>query len=312
MKKSTYLIVISLVFLLGLTGVLSACGKTQTETHVCQHVCPYCGKCTDETCTDPVCADKCTCAPLEITHTTSTIMTGTRDETAVHKFVTNREGPKIVIVGGTHGDEKAGWSAALQLIKILDSDTKRRTDICGEILIIPQVNINADKAGKRYLSTVNGVTYSDLNRSYPVGRESGAATATIAISNAVISVIEAYAPDYVVDLHESRSNWENGALGDSVISDNKPFFMEDLLDKYNTKYLEEGETEFINQPAAKDGSFSKYFTDKYPNKVVFTVETNRQYAGGTDNISLSTRVRQQLNILNAMFDLAWDRNYSVS
>ncbi len=27
--------------------------------HVCKHVCETCGKCTDNTCTDPVCADKC-------------------------------------------------------------------------------------------------------------------------------------------------------------------------------------------------------------------------------------------------------------
>ncbi len=27
--------------------------------HVCKHVCETCGKCLDETCTDPVCADKC-------------------------------------------------------------------------------------------------------------------------------------------------------------------------------------------------------------------------------------------------------------
>lgn len=28
-------------------------------THVCGHVCPTCGKCTDTACTDPVCAEKC-------------------------------------------------------------------------------------------------------------------------------------------------------------------------------------------------------------------------------------------------------------
>lgn len=32
---------------------------TTPEEHVCESVCPLCGKCTDETCTDPVCADKC-------------------------------------------------------------------------------------------------------------------------------------------------------------------------------------------------------------------------------------------------------------
>ena len=34
-------------------------GSGGTETHTCEHVCPECGKCLDETCTDPVCAEKC-------------------------------------------------------------------------------------------------------------------------------------------------------------------------------------------------------------------------------------------------------------
>lgn len=276
-KKSTYLLIISLVFIIGLTSVLTACGETGDDNR----------------------------EPLTVEHITTKMLAGTRDETEVHRFVTNREGPRIVIVGGTHGDEKAGWSAALKLVKILDSEEKRRDDMCGEILIIPQVNINADKAGKRYLSTVDGVAYSDLNRSFPNGRESGAAAATIKISDAVIEIIETFEPDYVVDLHESRKSWEDGYLGNSVISDNEPFFIEDMLINYNDNYIEEGEPDFINQPAVKNGSFSKYFSARYPDKVVFTIETNREYAGGTDTIALSVRVRQQLNILNSMFDFAW-------
>ena len=276
-RKSTYLLIISLVFIIGLTSVLTACGETGDDNR----------------------------EPLTVEHITTKMLAGTRDETEVHRFVTNREGPRIVIVGGTHGDEKAGWSAALKLVKILDSEEKRRDDMCGEILIIPQVNINADKAGKRYLSTVDGVAYSDLNRSFPNGRESGAAAATIKISDAVIEIIETFEPDYVVDLHESRKSWEDGYLGSSVISDNEPFFIEDMLINYNDNYIEEGEPVFINQPAVKNGSFSKYFSARYPDKVVFTIETNREYAGGTDTIALSVRVRQQLNILNSMFDFAW-------
>lgn len=276
-KKSTYLLIISLVFIIGLTSVLTACGETGDDNR----------------------------EPLTVEHITTKMLAGTRDETEVHRFVTNREGPRIVIVGGTHGDEKAGWSAALKLVKILDSEEKRRDDMCGEILIIPQVNINADKAGKRYLSTVDGVAYSDFNRSFPNGRESGAAAATIKISDAVIEIIETFEPDYVVDLHESRKSWEDGYLGNSVISDNEPFFIEDMLINYNDNYIEEGEPDFINQPAVKNGSFSKYFSARYPDKVVYTIETNREYAGGTDTIALSVRVRQQLNILNSMFDFAW-------
>ncbi len=30
-----------------------------TPSHVCEHVCPTCGKCTDTACNDPACADKC-------------------------------------------------------------------------------------------------------------------------------------------------------------------------------------------------------------------------------------------------------------
>lgn len=276
-RKSTYLLIISLVFIIGLTSVLTACGETGDDNR----------------------------EPLTVEHITTKMLAGTRDETEVHRFVTNREGPRIVIVGGTHGDEKAGWSAALKLVKILDSEEKRRDDMCGEILIIPQVNINADKAGKRYLSTVDGVAYSDLNRSFPIGRESSATAATIRISDAVIEIIETFEPDYVVDLHESRKSWEDEYLGNSVISDNEPFFIEDMLINYNDNYIEEGEPKFINQPAVKNGSFSKYFSARYPDKVVFTIETNREYAGGTDTIALSVRVRQQLNILNSMFDFAW-------
>ena len=290
-RKSTYLLIISLVFIIGLTSVLTACGADGGNNADASKPSNPTGDDNRE--------------PLTVEHITTKMLAGTRDETEVHRFVTNREGPRIVIVGGTHGDEKAGWSAALKLVKILDSEEKRRDDMCGEILIIPQVNINADKAGKRYLSTVDGVAYSDLNRSFPNGRESGAAAATIKISDAVIEIIETFEPDYVVDLHESRKSWEDGYLGNSVISDNEPFFIEDMLINYNDNYIEEGEPDFINQPAVKDGSFSKYFSAKYPDKVVFTIETNREYAGGTDTIALSVRVRQQLNILNSMFDFAW-------
>ncbi len=53
-----------------LLPVLAACipiaPRPEQPKHECKHVCPTCGKCTDETCTDKVCADKCTC-PKETT-----------------------------------------------------------------------------------------------------------------------------------------------------------------------------------------------------------------------------------------------------
>ena len=38
---------------------ISVAVTAEPAPHVCGHVCPTCGKCTDNTCTDPVCADKC-------------------------------------------------------------------------------------------------------------------------------------------------------------------------------------------------------------------------------------------------------------
>lgn len=38
--------------------VFAGCNES-VPPHECGHVCPTCGKCTDETCDDPVCAEKC-------------------------------------------------------------------------------------------------------------------------------------------------------------------------------------------------------------------------------------------------------------
>ena len=76
MKKSikkTCALLTSVVLMLVMLFAASACkiqedsssssgssgGQSQTPAHVCTHVCPECGKCTDEACTDAVCADKC-------------------------------------------------------------------------------------------------------------------------------------------------------------------------------------------------------------------------------------------------------------
>lgn len=54
MKKQLWIIMLVVVMCLAL--VLTAC---QPEAHVCQSKCPTCGKCTNQDCKDPACADKC-------------------------------------------------------------------------------------------------------------------------------------------------------------------------------------------------------------------------------------------------------------
>lgn len=255
---------------------------------------------------------------VTVTHTRDVLLEGTSWETAVHTYVTDKQGPKIAIVGGIHGDELAGWTTALELVGDFNEDLP---GICGEILLIPQANILADTLEDRYpgrkgavsgVGTVDGVKYSDLNRSFPNGRASNATEATITISDAIRAAVESFDPDYIIDLHESRHSWTeqdttSTSLGDTLIFKNEALFMDDLLYYYNQVYLEEGETQFTSNPASTKGSFNYYFSNLYPDKVVFTIETNRGYVSGQNTIALSVRVRQQHNILNALFDIVWDR-----
>ena len=256
--------------------------------------------------------------PVTVTHTQVKLLEGTIWQTTAHKYVTDKNGPKIAIVGGIHGDEKAGWTAGLQLVDSFNEQTK---GICGQILLIPQANIQADTLTQRYqgsttaksgVGTVDGVKYSDLNRSFPNGRATNAQQATVTISEAIREAVEAFQPDIVIDLHESLHSWTQESdfttsVGDTLIFSNQALFMDDLLFYYNEVYLLEGETPFSSNPASRAGSFNYYFSNLYKNKVVFTVETNRGNVSGTDTIPLTTRVRQQINILEALFDIVWER-----
>ena len=302
--------------LLVLVLLLSICGCTEKtdnnedkkddndnkqETYVETQICPYCKKCNNSECTH--CEEKCTCEPVQVSVESFKILADTAYETMAYKYTTNKEGPTIAIVGGIHGDELAGWNAGLQLVEKI----KTEVGVRGTILLIPQANILADNAKHRY--QVSGYDFSDLNRSFPLDRYSTAKEETIKISTAIKDAVEAVDPDYIIDLHESYHSWvnmevgETRTLGDTLIANNNSRFMRQLIRHYNENYKLEGENDFRQESANQKGSFNYYFTNTYPDKTVFTVETNRN----EDRNALDTRVRQQLNVLEALFDLAWDR-----
>ena len=62
---------------------------------------------------------------------TGTIMTGTQYETPYYFFDTEIEGPTIMIIGGVHGIEIAGWGTALD---ILHYEFRK-----GKVLVLPQI-----------------------------------------------------------------------------------------------------------------------------------------------------------------------------
>ena len=124
--------------------------------------------------------------------------------------------------------------------------------------------------------------------------------------------VENFDADYIIDMHESLHSWTeqdttSTSLGDTLIFKNEALFMDDLIYYYNEVYREAGETEFTSNPASTKGSFNYYFSNRYPEKAVFTIETNRGYVSGSNTVALSVRKRQQLGILDALFDIVWER-----
>lgn len=231
-----------------------------------------------------------------VTKSSYNILVDTIYETPVYVFESNIEGPVFFISGGIHGDEIAGWNAALRLID-------NYQDFKGTVVVIPRTNILATKLQKRYPGIGNsglydGIVYSDLNRSFP-GDQNG--TVTQQISYAIVQEVLKYNPDYIIDFHESLHSYATSTsrnLGDEVIYGNENSALKalEIVDHYNTHYKVEGYYDMIIDGNSPEGSFNKYLGTFFPDSYAFTFETSRE-------LVLEVRITQQLNILQSIFDL---------
>lgn len=59
MKKGLRFSVMLVIAVVMMFAMFAAACNGDAEKHVCEHVCPICGLCTDPECDDPVCAEKC-------------------------------------------------------------------------------------------------------------------------------------------------------------------------------------------------------------------------------------------------------------
>ena len=233
---------------------------------------------------------------VEIKCTTDSypILEGGIYETMVYTFESNVPGPRLFIMGGTHGDEIAGWKAALELVK--------KTDWHGSVMLIPQCNILADTLNQRYAGAnnggvYNGVTYKDLNRNFP-GSPTGDATQKIAA--AIIAEVIKFNPTYAIDLHESRSSASEGRVGETLIYSNpkSALLADEIVTSFNRQYIKGYEKNFSTDSNPPAGSFNGYCGTTL--KVhAFTIETNR-------TLDIDRRIEQQLQLLNILFDQIWN------
>lgn len=112
-------------------------------------------------------------------------------------------GPVVMIVGGVHGNETAGFKAAAQ---VKDFSIKK-----GILLVLPQANKRADAAG------VRAIGGNDLNRDFP---NSSSDTSDSLLAREIFKVVKNYNVDWLVDMHEG-ANYQrvtsSTSVGESLI-----------------------------------------------------------------------------------------------
>lgn len=129
---------------------------------------------------------------------------GTSYATNMYIIRSGKPGPVVMIVGGVHGNEPAGYIAAG---KMVDTDIKK-----GTLLVIPRANRLAIEHKTRYYGG-----HGDLNRDFPQSKyQSPDGT----LSRAIWAAVKKYNVDYVMDMHEGYDYYKSrssSSVGQSLI-----------------------------------------------------------------------------------------------
>ncbi len=128
-----------------------------------------------------------------------TIASGTKYATDLYIIRSGKPGPVVMIVGGVHGNEVAGYKAA-DIIK--DCSIKK-----GTLLVLPKANKRAVEIDRRYVKGEG-----DLNRDFP-RTSSDSPDGTLA--KAIYSTVKKYDVDWLMDMHEGYDFYKNKST-DSV------------------------------------------------------------------------------------------------
>lgn len=136
------------------------------------------------------------------------IAKGSPDETACFRVESGKPGPKVLILGGVHGNEPAGFRAARQVLAW--------TPTRGSLLVVPRANARALAAGTRRSPGLSKAR-SDLNRQFPQKQGDEPKTP---LARALWQLIEQERPDWILDLHEGYDfhRINKKSVGSSVIA----------------------------------------------------------------------------------------------
>lgn len=209
----------------------------------------------------------------EVVRTERVLMPGTERETTLYIITAPEPGPMVMVIGGVHGDETAGFIAAdIITAWIIDR---------GTLLVLPRANVPAVETETRYPpGTCN------LNRSFP-GDPAGNPTERLAA--AIFGIMEEFRPDWVVDLHEATEfeKVQYGQLGQTIIYPHEApslAVIEQIIDGLNQTIPEELHQFQVKRGGVHGGTI---YASRLIDLDTFTIETTRK-------LPLEERIRQQL------------------
>ncbi|PKM76847.1 MAG: hypothetical protein CVU90_10500 [Firmicutes bacterium HGW-Firmicutes-15] len=134
---------------------------------------------------------------------TEIIAQGTKYATELYVIESGVPGPVVMIVGGVHGNETAGYKAADQ---VKDYSIQK-----GTLIVLPQANKRADAAHTR---DIGG---ADLNRDFPTSKSDKPDNT---LSTAIFNVVKEYNVDWLMDMHEGANYSKiksSSSVGQSLI-----------------------------------------------------------------------------------------------
>ncbi|MDD3878900.1 MAG: succinylglutamate desuccinylase/aspartoacylase family protein [Syntrophomonas sp.] len=209
------------------------------------------------------------------------LATGTRDATDLYIIRSGKSGPVVMIVGGVHGNETAGYRAG----RILRDYQISR----GTLLVLPEANTRAVNQGVRYVSG-----QKDLNRCFPTSRNGSADTR---LSREIYYALKKYNVDWLMDMHEGYNYSRlksSSSVGQSLIY-------------YPSSSTREVASKIVNNMnSGINTSYRKFSLLRYPTEGSLSRAAG-QYLGVKSFIfetcsrdSLSTRINYQLRAANML------------
>ncbi|MDB4671314.1 BPL-N domain-containing protein [Pirellulaceae bacterium] len=215
---------------------------------------------------------------------TGTLGKGKDWETSWHIRDSGEKGPVILVVGGLHGNEPAGWLAAEQ---VACWPIQR-----GKLIVLPAANRLGLTANIRWFPLHrNDKSLRDLNRNFPTKQRGGTVTE---VAESIWDFVKGQKPDWVFDLHEGFDFHliNSKSVGSSVISfPAQKKFASQLVKRVNENLVPEKHFSLLAGSGPVNGSLARACGEVLGAKS-FIFETT------TKDQPISTRTRQHREMVS--------------